>query len=302
MVKQKIFRFLFLLFACSILLLAALRGLWWNTFFDAPETIDQYVSSTPVESHGGHLESSKETSLSDVLRMAREIQSTLVADVYDYQGVLLKRERIGGTLGGEVRMQFKIRHQSSTDSNNESQASPRIDVYLKFESPPLAADREVIWRAGWNDGKLVVHEGGLKNWTRMNLSPDSTLAMLGNKYPITEIGLAKLVEKLIEKGQRDGSLEQALVTLTEGHQVGMRDCERIEVKFPGPAEGVDFHIAQIYIDTERRIPLRYAAYMWPVTEGEEPPLEEEYTYLDVELNVGLTDEDFDPDDPRYQFP
>ena len=34
---------------------------------------------------------------------------------------------------------------------------------------------------------------------------------------------------------------------------------------------------------------------WPETPGGEPPLEEEYTYLDVELNVGLKDSDFDPD-------
>lgn len=33
-----------------------------------------------------------------------------------------------------------------------------------------------------------------------------------------------------------------------------------------------------------------------------PVLEEEYTYMDVKLNVGLTDEDFDPDNKTYQFP
>ena len=29
---------------------------------------------------------------------------------------------------------------------------------------------------------------------------------------------------------------------------------------------------------------------------------EEYTYVDVQLNVGLIDADFDPDNPRYDFP
>ncbi|MGN6136394.1 MAG: DUF1571 domain-containing protein, partial [Aureliella sp.] len=35
--------------------------------------------------------------------------------------------------------------------------------------------------------------------------------------------------------------------------------------------------------------------------GDPPPLEEEYTYLDVQLNVGLKDIDFDPENPAYNF-
>ncbi len=31
-----------------------------------------------------------------------------------------------------------------------------------------------------------------------------------------------------------------------------------------------------------------------------PPLEEEYTYIDVKLNVGLKDSDFNPDKSRVQ--
>ena len=34
------------------------------------------------------------------------------------------------------------------------------------------------------------------------------------------------------------------------------------------------------------------AYDWPDDEHEGPRLIEEYNYLDVRLNVGLTDEDF----------
>jgi hypothetical protein len=64
----------------------------------------------------------------------------------------------------------------------------------------------------------------------------------------------------------------------------------------------DFHIAQIFIDEERMIPLRYAAFLWPEKPDDPPPLEEEYTYLNVRLNVGLKDSDFDPDNPAYNFP
>ena len=64
----------------------------------------------------------------------------------------------------------------------------------------------------------------------------------------------------------------------------------------------DFHRAEVFIDDELNIPVRYVAYDWPTAGGEEPPIIEEYTYIDVQLNVGLTDKDFDPANEEYEFP
>jgi hypothetical protein len=38
--------------------------------------------------------------------------------------------------------------------------------------------------------------------------------------------------------------------------------------------------------------------MWPQTEGGEAPLEEAYTYLNLKLNNGFTDADFNPENPE----
>ena len=64
----------------------------------------------------------------------------------------------------------------------------------------------------------------------------------------------------------------------------------------------EFHRAEIFIDDALNIPLRYAAYHWPEKPGsKELPVLEEYTYLNVKLNVGLTDADFDSENPNYNF-
>ena len=63
----------------------------------------------------------------------------------------------------------------------------------------------------------------------------------------------------------------------------------------------EFHICRVFIDKELKVPIRYAAYGWPLEEGGKPTLEEEYTYLNIQLNVGLTDEDFSPDNSNYDF-
>lgn len=236
--------------------------------------------------------------LDPALRIARDALARFESTVDDYTGIIIKRERISGSLSGEARMEFKIR----TRKREGDKVVRPLQVYLKFIDPWLSRGREVIWSETGNEGKLIAHEGGLKNVMRVSLAPNDSLAMMGNKYPITEIGMAKLIEKLIEKGERDKKIGPCQVKISDGFEVAGRKCQRIEVSHAQPDPRYDFHIAQIFIDTERQIPLRYAAYLWPDKPDSPPPLEEEYTYTDVRLNVGLKDIDFDPANPAYKYP
>ncbi len=285
-----------------LLLLLLIVVLSWSVFL-APEavresiTLSRVSTTRPMAEQKPADDETGQSTLVDVLVLAKEILGEMEANVVDYQATLVKRERINGTLGPESSLQVKIRN---ADEDRES--NPGLSVYLKFLEPSAAAGREVIWHERLRDGKLVAHEGGFRGFLRVTLNPTGRLAMLGNKYPITEIGLIKLLEKLIEKGERDQHMSSAAVTIDDTQSIDGRPCRMIEVRHPKPEGEIDFHIAQIFIDLEKRIPVRYAAYMWPETEGSEPPLEEEYTYFDVELNVGLTDADFDPDNPAYDFP
>jgi hypothetical protein len=236
--------------------------------------------------------------LDPALELAREALARIEAEIEDYTATMVKRERISGRLGGETKIDLKVRTRRVEDGK----LVRPLSAYLLFQNPWLARGREVIWVEGRNEGKLIAHEGGIKNIIRVSLAPDDQLAMLGNKYSITEIGLTRLVEKLIEKGERDREVGAVDVDISDGHKVGDRPCRLIQVTHPDPDPRFDFHIAQIFLDTERMIPLRYAAFMWPEKPDGPPLLEEEYTYLNVRLNVGLTDADFDPDNPAYQFP
>ena len=58
---------------------------------------------------------------------------------------------------------------------------------------------------------------------------------------------------------------------------------------------MEFHLADLFIDNELQIPVRYVSYGWPARAGEEPPINEEYNYIDTQLNVGLTGADFSED-------
>ena len=83
--------------------------------------------------------------------------------------------------------------------------------------------------------------------------------------------------------------------------IGGRNCTCIQVRRTIRLENSRFHLVQIFIDNELEIPVRYVSYDWPRKEGGSPVLLEEYTFDDINLNVGLTDRDFRPDNPRYRF-
>ncbi|MCA9195157.1 MAG: DUF1571 domain-containing protein [Planctomycetales bacterium] len=235
--------------------------------------------------------------LDSVLTLAKQALERFNSDVMDYSARIVRRERISGRLGVETVIEAKIR-------NGRSDLDPPqpLSAYLKFLEPSSVRGREVIWVRGRNDGKLSAHEGGFKNFLTLELDPDGMTAMMGNKYPITEIGIARLLEKLIEKGNRDREVGPCKVRTTEDQKIGDVNCRLIEVLHPDKRPEFDFHLAQIFIDMDRLVPLRYAAYLWPENEGEPPILEEEYTYLDLKLNVGLQEDDFDAANAAYNFP
>lgn len=222
----------------------------------------------------------------------------------DYTALLTKQELVNGKLQPESKMALKLKY-----GDRVGPESPRsVSVYLKTLEPKFQAGREVIWVQGRNDDKITAHEAGLLGLVTLNLKPDSRLAMAGNRYPITEIGIEKLLGKLIEKGERDRKLGPATVRITENVALGDKQCRLMEVTHESPSTTIDgkliafeFFLAQIYIDDEHLIPLKYASYSWPKTQDGPPELLEAYTYQDLVLNVGLNEIDFDPKNSAYGF-
>ncbi len=230
---------------------------------------------------------------SDGLRNIRE-------NVRDYNCVLVKRERIGGELGEYQYIYTKVR---SEQLNNGRVVVP-FSVYMYFLKPSEMKGREVIFVKGQNNGKLVAHErrDSLKGkFGSVWLPPEGALAMMGNRYPITEVGLKTLVVRLLEKGNRDRKRGECQVEFRKGAKINGRQCTMLQVTHPVQRPYFDFHVARIFIDDELNVPLRYAAYSWPKTPGGAPVLDEEYTYLKLNLNVGLTDKDFDVENKEYSF-
>lgn len=214
--------------------------------------------------------------------------------IQDYSATVVKRERIAGKLGDHQYMFAKVRQKP-------------FSVYLYFLDPPGSKGQEgqeVIYVEGQNNGKLQAHlPPGLKNKLigTVSLDPTSALAMQGQRYPITELGVATLVRRLVEVGEHDSQFGECEVNFLQGTKINGRPCTRIQVVHPTPRRNFLFHIARIYVDEEMNIPVRYESHDWPTSPGGQPELMEEYTYLNVKLNNGFTDADFDVNNPNYRF-
>lgn len=209
--------------------------------------------------------------------------------IEDYQARMVKRERIGGELSEYESMFIKIRHKP-------------FSVYMYFLSPEEKKGQEVIYVEGENNGKMQAHGVGFqKMFGTLSLDPTGQIAMRGNRYPITEIGILTMVRRLIEVGEQDIKYGECEVKFYPGARIEDRVCTCIQVVHPKPRKNFRFHIARIYVDDELNLPIRYESYGWPEKQGEKPPLLEEYTYLNLKLNNGFTDADFDVRNPNYQF-
>lgn len=237
--------------------------------------------------------------LDPALEMASKALVKIQNNIRDYTCTLVKQERVNGVVLDAEYMYTKIRNRR-VEGNR---IVVPFSVYMRFIKPATVKGREVIYVENTNSGKMVAHEGGVRGkfLPTVWLKPESSLAMRNNRYPITEVGIVTLTERLIERGQRDRQYPDCSVNFYENATLNKRKCTVLEVKHPVRRPQYDFFLARIFIDDEMGVPVRYEAYDWPPKQGSKPQLIESYTYLNMKLNVGLTDADFDHKNGGYNF-
>ncbi len=228
--------------------------------------------------------------LEPALELAQRGLTQLRTTIKDYSCTVVKRERIDGKLGEHEYIFAKIRHEP-------------FSVYLYFLAPEAVKGQEVIYVDGHNDGNMLAHAGsGVRAMVgTVSLKPNGSLAMQGNRYAITEIGVENLARRLVEVAEHDKQFGECEVNFYPNAKVNGRVCTCVQVVHPVPRRNFRFHLARVFIDDELLIPIRYEAYDWPHEEGGQPVLMEEYTYMNVKINNGFTDADFDPKNTAYKF-
>jgi len=275
-----------ILLAMGVGTAAVVAGVWWHGW-GSPTGPD--AQARPAPSPPPLENANRSHPLYPALELARRIEQRISSQIHDYRATLVKRERIGSEIR-EEHLQVKIRHEP-------------FSVYVcRLDAQGQPGD-EGIFVDGRNDNKLIGYTKSFPGRLlgTVAIDPRGSIAMTNQHYPITEIGILNLSRRIIEIVQEDMAHEECQVAFHETELNG-RPVTCVEVVHPQRRPYFRFHLGRVYLDRQLDVPLRYEAYDWPTESGGQPELIEQYTYRDLELNVGLSDRDFDPKNPEYHFP
>lgn len=206
-----------------------------------------------------------------------------------YTATFHKQERINGKLGAMQTLSMKARNKP-------------FSIYLKFVQPQKG--KEVVFAKGRHEDKVIAHAGG---WSRrliprLAVAPTDKLALVDSRHPITDAGLLNLTRKLVRYRKMDLTDPESIVILDRFADDSGRRWYRSIHEHPHRTPERPFARVIVLYDPETKLPVSIANFDWPAP-GHQGDLDlaEHYKYDDLKLDVPLTDLDFDPANPEYEF-
>ena len=205
------------------------------------------------------------------------------ADVKDYTAIFTRSEVLRGKQRPEETISLKFRQP--------------LQVYMKWLSES-GKDREAIFVKGRDGDKVLVHEPGwISGHFTVLLPPDGPTIMSRSRHPFNEIGIGRVIDLIIstfEKANQAGELDLRDRGISREEGRSMRVIEGVLPK--DPAKNYYCYRAIVTIDEILKLPVGVKVYDWSDN------LVEHYRYTNVQINPGLTDLDFSPENPSYNFP
>jgi len=230
-------------------------------------------------------ESDTNDALTPALKLASESLAAL-DKLEDYSATFIKSELLGRKLNNS-RMELKLREEP-------------FSVYLKFLQP--STGREVIYVQGENKDQLQVHDVGFASLAgTLSLDPKGSLAMDGNRYPVSQIGMRNMLIKLVDTWVAERQFSGMTVNLFPNARIGDLSCKAVEVSHQTHHAKARFQLTRLFFDADKNWPVRVQAYNFPGKRDKESPLAEDYMYADVKPNNGFQKIDFSIKNPKYQF-
>ena len=207
-----------------------------------------------------------------------------------YSCELVKLEEVDGSLVGPHHLFVKIRNAP-------------FSIYLRYLAPHVMSGREGIYVHGQNENKVIGHLTGFKHrmFGAEKLDPRGSIAMRGNRYPVTDTGLVRMLERTIEVALEDRRHVDVQVRFLHDVQIAGRSCSGLELVHPKQRPELRYHIARVFVDEALQLPVRFEAYRWPDSPDGEPRLVEDYTYSDIRFDEQFADEDFSIENQAYAF-
>ncbi len=206
------------------------------------------------------------------------------ASLTSYVATLDMQEEVNGRLRPMNRIHVKLRQQP-------------FSVYMRWTDN----DQEVLFVEGRNDDRLLVKPAkGLAALKRLwRIDPDSRMAKQGCRYPVTDTGIQKLIDRVQEfysaredwASVADFSIADAVVADT--------DVTAYSIRFRDQKASPDYGASQLCFEPTTGLLISVQNFGW--SENDDHPLVEHYVYGDIRQDPPLQDTDFDEQNEEYAF-
>lgn len=190
----------------------------------------------------------------------------------------------------------------------DGKQQPRQQMEVKFRKPmniymrwtgSTHQGRELLYRQGWNDGKMMVKPGPYV--PTLSLDPKGRLAMRGSRHGIEMIDLSNVAALILRQTDRlDRSAELSATFSEAGPQTvaGQASwCVRIDLPKDRDAE---LYAYRVDLCMAEATGLLTRVRSWDQVDGQMRQVAD-YEFSQVNLSPGLSDADFDPENPAYGF-
>jgi hypothetical protein len=208
----------------------------------------------------------------------------IAASLTSYTAVLEMQEEVSGRLRPSSRIQIKVRHVP-------------FSVYMHWTEN----GQEALFVNGRNDNRLLVKPtNGLASLKRIwRLDPDGRMAKQNCRYPITELGFEKLVDRIqVFYALRNDWASVAECRVTEAH-VAENDVTAYSVRFHDIAVSPDYVDSRFCFERKTGLLIGVDNFGW--SDSPEPRLIEHYSYHKIDASLQLQDHDFDEGNSEYEF-
>lgn len=213
-----------------------------------------------------------------------------IESLSNYSATFMKQEKLNGVLSEPDIVKIKFRQEP-------------FSIYMKWLKGEDAG-QEVAYVDGENDNRLLLKYGGLKGRMipTLKIHPSSDLAMSEARYPVTEMGLKKLIERILEFRYRDLKLAQGVdCRMSDDRTFKQHDCSFFEINYANPEISPKFRKSHVYICKETCLPICVKNYGWPLDGArtltgnklDEETLLECYCYTNVTQDDPLSGEEFE---------
>ncbi|MBN1906871.1 MAG: DUF1571 domain-containing protein [Deltaproteobacteria bacterium] len=190
--------------------------------------------------------------------------------ITDYTCIFSKHELVGNRIIKEDNIVLKVKRPGH--------------FYMKWQKGPKKG-RIAIYVEGQNNNRVLINMGGLMAFLPVSIDPNGREALKENRHPITEADFITIFEKVTENYLRSRTDPEC-----NPPEIASMDSKSLVLTMRFPfGKGYYAHSGRLIIDRQRWLPIGLTCYGW------ENEFLEEYSFTDIKINPGLTEEAFKKD-------